>query len=181
MPPVRAVEAAIVSSNGAAVGPVGQMMGGHGVMAPAWIIAISYLPGEVGYRDTDLLFRRAIDGEERIGGGGQYIRQTDRKHGVRIQIELRGGADPQRTMNELFKQTPLEETFGINNVVLVNGVPTTVGLYELCQHYITHRLDVIVRRTSYRLRRAQESDHEASNVPYLDLAEPAAVGRARRR
>ena len=84
---------------------------------------------------------------------------SDRKHGVRIQIELRGGADPQRTMNELFKQTPLEETFGINNVVLVNGVPTTVGLYELCQHYITHRLDVIVRRTNYRLRRAQERLH----------------------
>jgi DNA gyrase subunit A len=84
---------------------------------------------------------------------------SDRKHGLKIQIELRGGADPQRTMNELYKQTPLEETFGINNVVLVNGVPTTLGLYDLCQHYITHRLDVIVRRTNFRLRKALERLH----------------------
>ncbi len=84
---------------------------------------------------------------------------SDRKHGLKIQIELRGGADPQRVMNELYKQTPLEETFGINNVVLVNGVPTTVGLYDLCQYYIEHRLDVIVRRSQYRLRKAQERLH----------------------
>jgi len=84
---------------------------------------------------------------------------SDRKHGLKIQIELRGGADPQRVMNELYKQTPLEETFGINNVVLVNGVPTTIGLYDLCQYYIEHRLDVIVRRTQFRLRKAQERLH----------------------
>ena len=84
---------------------------------------------------------------------------SDRKHGLKIQIELRGGADPQRVMNELYKQTPLEETFGINNVVLVNGVPTTIGLYDLCQYYIEHRLDVIVRRAQYRLRKAQERLH----------------------
>ena len=84
---------------------------------------------------------------------------SDRKHGLKIHIELRGGADPQRVMNELFRQTPLEETFGINNVVLVHGVPTTIGLYDLCQHYIEHRLDVIVRRTQFRLRKAQERLH----------------------
>ena len=55
--------------------------------------------------------------------------------------------------------TPLEETFGINNVVLVDGVPTTLGLYDLCSHYVDHRLDVIVRRTQYRLERAQARLH----------------------
>ncbi len=50
-------------------------------------------------------------------------------------------------------------SFGINNVALVDGVPTTLGLLEMCNHYIDHRLDVVVRRTRYRLRRAQERLH----------------------
>ena len=62
-------------------------------------------------------------------------------------------------LTELYRQTPLEETFGINNVVLVDGNPTTVGLYELCHHYIEHRLDVIRRRTQYRLDRAERRLH----------------------
>lgn len=84
---------------------------------------------------------------------------SDRRSGLRIQIELKGGANVQRVISELYRQTPLEETFGINNVVLVDGVPTTVGIYELCQHYIDHRLDVVVRRTNFRLRKARERLH----------------------
>jgi DNA gyrase subunit A len=84
---------------------------------------------------------------------------SDRRSGLRIQIELKGGANVARVLNELYRQTPLEETFGINNVVLVDGVPTTLGIYDLCQHYITHRLDVIVRRTHFRLRKARERLH----------------------
>jgi DNA gyrase subunit A len=84
---------------------------------------------------------------------------SDRRSGLRLQIELKGGANVARVLSELYRQTPLEETFGINNVVLVNGVPTTLGIYDLCQHYIDHRLDVIVRRTQYRLRKAQERLH----------------------
>jgi DNA gyrase subunit A len=84
---------------------------------------------------------------------------SDRKSGLKIQIELKGGANVARVLSELYRQTPLEETFGINNVVLVDGVPTTLGIHDLCQHYITHRLDVVVRRTQFRLRRAQERLH----------------------
>ncbi|HEV8298693.1 MAG TPA: DNA gyrase subunit A, partial [Acidimicrobiales bacterium] len=84
---------------------------------------------------------------------------SDRHSGLKIQIELKGGANIPRVLAELYRQTPLEESFGINNVVLVDGVPTTVGLADLCRHYITHRLDVVVRRTQYRLRRAQERLH----------------------
>ena len=65
---------------------------------------------------------------------------SDRHQGLRIQIECRAGVNPQAVLAELYRLTPLEETFGINNVVLVDGVPTTVGLRELCQHYIDHRL-----------------------------------------
>ncbi len=81
------------------------------------------------------------------------------KTGLRIQIDLRPGASPKAVLANLYRLTPLEETFAINNVVLVDGVPTTLGLYDLCQKWIEHRLDVIVRRTEYWLRRWEERLH----------------------
>ena len=79
--------------------------------------------------------------------------------GLRLQIDLKPGIDPAAAMAELYRLTPLEETLSVNNVVLVGGVPTTVGLRELCEHYVAHRLQVVVRRTRYRLRRADERLH----------------------
>ncbi|NNC78625.1 MAG: DNA topoisomerase IV, partial [Acidimicrobiales bacterium] len=84
---------------------------------------------------------------------------SDKTSGLRIQIDLRPGANSQAVLANLYRQTPLEETFGINNVVLVNGVPTTIGLWELCHHYVEHRLEVIVRRTEYRLRKWEARLH----------------------
>ncbi len=79
--------------------------------------------------------------------------------GLRLQIDLKADADPGTVLADLYRLTSLEETFNVNNVVLVNGVPSTVGLRELCEHHISHRLEVIVRRTRHRLRRAQERLH----------------------
>ncbi len=79
--------------------------------------------------------------------------------GLRIQIDLKPGINPQVALQDMYRLTPLEETFGINNVVLVSGVPTTLGIYDLCHHYIEHRLEVIVRRTEYRLAKAQDRLH----------------------
>ena len=79
--------------------------------------------------------------------------------GLRIQIDLKPGIKPRFALQDLYRLTPLEETFGINNVVLVGGVPTTLGIYDLCHHYIEHRLEVIVRRTEYRLAKAQDRLH----------------------
>ncbi len=76
---------------------------------------------------------------------------SDKKNPLRIQIDLRPGASSKAVLANLYRMTPLEETFGINNVVLVDGVPTTVGLWDLCNHYVSHRLEVIVRRTEFRL------------------------------
>ena len=67
--------------------------------------------------------------------------------------------NPEAVLAELYKQTPLEETFGINNVVLVNGIPETLGIYDLCKHYVDHRLNVVNRRTQFRLDRAQDRLH----------------------
>ena len=74
--------------------------------------------------------------------------------GLRIQIDLKPGVNPQVALQDMYRLTPLEETFGVNNVVLVDGVPTTLGIYKLCRLYIEHRLEVIVRRTQHRLAKA---------------------------
>ncbi len=84
---------------------------------------------------------------------------SDRHTGLRIEIELRPGANAKAVLTELYRVTPMEDTFGINNVVLVDGNPRTVGLYELCQHYIDHRLDVVRRRTEHRLEKARRRLH----------------------
>jgi DNA gyrase subunit A len=78
---------------------------------------------------------------------------------VRIQIDVKPAVNPQAVLQELYRLSPLEETFGINNVVLVDGVPTTLGIYDLCRHFIDHRLEVIVRRTEYRLAKARDRLH----------------------
>lgn len=84
---------------------------------------------------------------------------SDKTSGLRIQIDLRPGASAKAVLANLYRMTPLEETFGINNVVLVDGVPTTLGLWDLCNYYISHRLDVIVRRTEYRLAKWEARLH----------------------
>ena len=84
---------------------------------------------------------------------------SDRHTGLRIEIELRPGANARAVLTELYRVTQMEDSFGINNVVLVNGNPTTVGLIELCQHYIDHRLDVVRRRTEFRLEKARRRLH----------------------
>ncbi|MDH4145382.1 MAG: DNA topoisomerase 4 subunit A [Acidimicrobiia bacterium] len=84
---------------------------------------------------------------------------SDRRHGLKLQIEVKTGADASAVLAELYRLTPLEDTFGINNVALVDGVPTTLGLYDLANLYLEHRLDVIVRRTQFRLDRALARSH----------------------
>ncbi len=84
---------------------------------------------------------------------------SDRHTGLRIEVELRPGANARAVLTELHRLTPMEDTFGINNVVLVDGNPRTVGLFELCQHYIDHRLDVVRRRTGFRLEKARRRLH----------------------
>ena len=88
------------------------------------------------------------------------VRNTsDRRTGLCLEIELKPGANGAAVLTELYRLTPLEDTFGINNVVLVDGVPTTVGIWELCDHYITHRMEVVRRRTEFRLAKAERRLH----------------------
>jgi len=78
---------------------------------------------------------------------------TDRQHGLRIQIDCRPGAEAEQVLQQLYRLTPLETTFAVNNVVLVDGVPVTASLPLLLEHFVYHRLAVVVRRTHFRLQR----------------------------
>ncbi|MEZ5409680.1 MAG: DNA topoisomerase (ATP-hydrolyzing) [Acidimicrobiales bacterium] len=95
----------------------------------------------------------------RLDGVADIKNLSDRHSGLKLVIEAKPAVNPQVLLEQLYRLTPLEETFGINNVVLVEGVPTTLGLYDLCRHYIEHRMDVVVKRSEYRLRKAQERLH----------------------
>ncbi len=121
-------------------------------------IVVTELPYQVGpekvvARINDLL------ANEKIQGIADVKNLSDRSTGLRIQIDCKPDVNAQAVLGHLFRLTPLEETFGINNVVLVSGIPQTLGLYDLCQHYVTHRLDIVVRRTQYRLERARARLH----------------------
>ncbi|MGH2890186.1 MAG: DNA gyrase subunit A, partial [Solirubrobacteraceae bacterium] len=87
------------------------------------------------------------------------VRNESDRRGMRIVIELKRDAIPKVVLNKLHKHTPMQTTFGVNMVALVDNVPRTLSLREVIGHYADHQRDVIVRRTKYELRRAEERAH----------------------
>ena len=78
---------------------------------------------------------------------------------MRLVIELKRDAIPKVVLNKLYKHTPMQTTFGVNMVALVDGVPRTLSLREVIQAYVDHQREVIVRRTKFELRKAEERAH----------------------
>jgi DNA gyrase subunit A len=91
--------------------------------------------------------------------GIRDIRDESNRQGNRLVIELKRDANAQVVLNQLYKMTQLQDTFGVINLSLVNGVPKTLGLKETIARYITHQIEIITRRTEYRLRKARERAH----------------------
>src|SRR5580700_10374606 len=89
---------------------------------------------------------------------------TDRHRGLNLVIEVRAGFNPEAVLAELYRLTPMEETFGINNVALVDGQPRTLGLGKLLTIYVDHRLDVTRRRSEFRRRKRQERLHLVDGI-----------------
>jgi DNA gyrase subunit A len=87
------------------------------------------------------------------------LRDESDRHGMRLVIELKRDAIPKVVLNKLHKHTPMQTTFGVNMVALVDNVPRTLSLREVIGHYVDHQRDVIVRRTKYELRRAEDRAH----------------------
>jgi DNA gyrase subunit A len=84
---------------------------------------------------------------------------TDMRNGLRLVIEIRSGFVPEAVLAELYRLTPMEETFGINNVALVDGQPRVLGLRELLQIYVDFRIDVVRRRSEFRRRKRSDRLH----------------------
>jgi DNA gyrase subunit A len=87
------------------------------------------------------------------------VKDHSDKSGMRIQIDIKRDAIPQVVLNKLFKHTSLQTTFGYNAVALVDGVPRTLALRDMLQHYLDFQREVVVRRSKYELRRAEERAH----------------------
>jgi len=98
---------------------------------------------------------------------------TDRKNGLRLVVEIKNGFNPDAVLEALYKHTPMEDSFGINNVALVDGQPRTLGLKDLLRVYVEFRIDVVRRRTEYRLGKRRDRLHlvEGLLIAILDIDE----------
>ncbi|HUW77120.1 MAG TPA: DNA topoisomerase IV subunit A [Candidatus Nanopelagicaceae bacterium] len=96
---------------------------------------------------------------KKLQGISDVIDLTDGQNGTRLVIEIKNGFHPEAVLEDLFKLTPMEETFSINAVALVHGQPQTLGLKSLLDVYLTHRIEVTRRRSEFRRRRADERLH----------------------
>src|ERR1700742_1549831 len=110
------------------------------------------------------------------------LRDESDKRGMRLVIELKRDAIPKVVLNKLHKHTPMQTTFGVNMVALVDNVPRTLSLREVLGHYVDHQREVIVRRTQYELRRAEDRAHvlECLLIALANLDEVIALIRGSR-
>ena len=142
-------------------------------------LVITELPYMVGPERVIEKIKDAVDAKK-LTGISDVTNLTDRKHGLRLVIGIKTGFDPKAVLEQLYRLTPLEDSFGINNVALVDGQPQTLGLKDLLRVYLDHRIQVITRRSRYRLRRKQERLHlvEGLLVAILDIDEVIQVIRS---
>ncbi|MBR3840478.1 MAG: DNA gyrase subunit A [Erysipelotrichales bacterium] len=96
---------------------------------------------------------------EKVIEGITDLRDESNREGIKVVIELRKDVQAEVLLNQLYRLTSLQSSFGINFLALVNGVPKLLNIKQIIQHYIDHQVDVIVRRTKYELRKAEERSH----------------------
>ena len=142
-------------------------------------IIVTQLPYLVGPERVIEKIKDAV-GSKKLQGVTDVANLTDRNHGTRLVIGVKTGYNPEAVLAQLYKFTPLEESFGINNVALVDGQPRTLGLAQLLRVFVDHRLNVVRRRTQFRLDRRLERLHlvEGLLVAILDIDEVIAVVRS---
>ncbi len=97
--------------------------------------------------------------DKKLVGISDLRNESSDRNGTRLVIELKRDAVPQVVLNQLFKQTQLQDSFSVNSVALVDGVPKILSVPELIRLYIEHQIDVIQRRTKYRLKKAEDRLH----------------------
>jgi DNA gyrase subunit A len=126
-------------------------------------IVVTELPYGVGPEKVIARIKDLVQAKK-ISGISDLKDLTDRVRGLHLVIEVRSGFNPEAILAELYRLTPMEETFGINNVALLDGQPRVLGLSELLTIYVDHRLDVTRRRSEYRRRKRQERLHLVDGI-----------------
>ena len=144
----------------------------HAEVTAAFDAYVSTIPADkrfapLHYRIKDLV------GSKKLQGIADVKDLTDREHGLRLVIEIKNGFVPEAVLEQLYKLTPMEESFGINNVALVDGQPLTLGLKELLEVYLDHRFNVVRRRSEFRRGKKRARLHlvEGLLVALIDIDE----------
>ncbi|GGU21906.1 DNA gyrase/topoisomerase IV subunit A [Streptomyces violascens] len=142
-------------------------------------LVVTELPFTVGPEKVISKIKDLV-GSKKLQGIADVKDLTDRSHGLRLVIEIKNGFVPEAVLEQLYKLTPMEESFGINNVALVDGQPLTLGLKELLEVYLDHRFDVVRRRSEFRRTKRRDRLHlvEGLLVALVDIDEVIRIIRS---
>ncbi|MFE7436939.1 DNA topoisomerase (ATP-hydrolyzing) subunit A [Streptomyces tendae] len=121
-------------------------------------LVVTELPFAVGPEKVISKIKDLV-GSKKLQGIADVKDLTDREHGLRLVIEIKNGFVPEAVLEQLYKLTAMEESFGINNVALVDGQPLTLGLKELLEVYLDHRFTVVRRRSEFRRSKKRDRLH----------------------
>ncbi|MGO1539291.1 MAG: DNA gyrase/topoisomerase IV subunit A [Leucobacter sp.] len=135
-------------------------------------LIVTELPYLVGPERVIEKIKQGVEAKK-LSGISDVVDLTDRKNGLRLVITLKTGFSPDAVLEQVYRYTPLEDSFSINSVALVEGQPQTMGLREMLRVFLDHRLSVIKRRSEYRLRKRRERLHlvEGLLIAILDIDE----------
>ncbi|WP_416961682.1 DNA gyrase/topoisomerase IV subunit A [Streptomyces sp. Agncl-13] len=142
-------------------------------------IVVTELPFSVGPEKVIAKIKDLV-GAKKLQGIADVKDLTDRAHGLRLVIEVKNGFVPEAVLEQLYKLTPMEESFGINNVALVDGQPLTLGLKELLEVYLDHRFNVVRRRSEFRRTKRRDRLHlvEGLLTALIDIDEVIRIIRS---
>ncbi|MEX0946266.1 MAG: DNA gyrase subunit A, partial [Acidimicrobiia bacterium] len=121
-------------------------------------IVVTEMPYQVSIERVMEKIRILVE-DKKLSGIADLRNESDNRRGIRLVIELKKDAVPQVVLNQLYKNTPLQESFGVNMVALVDGIPRTLNLADMIGHYLDHQMEVIERRTRFRLAEAEARAH----------------------
>ena len=130
------------------------------------ILVVTEIPYQVSKNDGIIQKIVALAKADKLNDISNITDESSNRGGMRVVIELKRGADPTTVENQLYSLTPLQSTFSIINIALVQGQPRTLPLKELITEYIAHRIEVTRRRTAYRLNQAKQEAHRIEGLIY---------------